>query len=45
MGGGAEKDRESQADSMLNTKPDAGLDLRNLRSRPELRSRVGHLRY
>lgn len=33
-----EEERESQADSMLSTEPDLGLDLTTLRSRPEPKS-------
>ena len=41
-GKGREKrERESQADSVLSTEPDAGLDLISLRSQPELKPRVG----
>ena len=40
-GGGSERERENpQADSLLSTKPYTGLNLRTLRSWPELKSRV-----
>ena len=42
-GGEEREERESQADSLLNAEPDAGLELTTLRSRPELKPRVGHL--
>ena len=38
-----ERERESQADSLLSLEPQAGLDPRTLRSRPEPKSRVGYL--
>ena len=41
--GQREREREIQADSMLSAEPDMGLDLKTLRSGPELKSRVGHL--
>ena len=41
--GGGEGERESQADSTLSTEPDAGLDPRTLRSRPELKARARRL--
>ena len=43
-GGGAEGERErnSEADSLLSMEPDTGLDFTILRSQPELKSRVGH---
>ena len=37
-----QRERKSQADSLLSKEPDARLDLTTLRSRPELKSRVGH---
>jgi len=39
-GGRAEGERESQADSTLNTEPDAGLDPGILRSLPEPKPRI-----
>ena len=41
-GGGAEKERESQAGPMLRTQPDSGLNPTTLGSWPELKSRVRH---
>ena len=41
--GRAEKKRDSQADSMLSRKPDAGLDLMSVRSQPEWKLRVGRI--
>ena len=35
-----EKERETQADSALSTEPNSGLNLRTLRSQPELKPRV-----
>jgi len=35
--GKGQRERESQADSLLNEEPDAGLGLRTLGSQPELR--------
>ena len=40
---GKERETESEADSPLSLKPDAGLDLTTLRSLPEPKSRVGCL--
>ena len=40
-GGGAEGERESQADSTLSTEPDMGLGLTTLRSWPGWKPRVG----
>lgn len=37
------KGRESQADAMLSMEPDAGLSLTTVKSRPELKPRVGGL--
>jgi len=39
-GGGAEGERESQADCLLSAEPDAGLDPTTPRSRPEPKPRV-----
>lgn len=41
MGGGAERERESGADSLLSVEPGTGLDLTTPRSSPEPKSRVG----
>ena len=41
--GEEEKERWSQADSVLSAEPDVGLDLVTLRSPPELKPRVRHL--
>ena len=38
-----QRERESQADSMLSVKPSAGLNLMTLRSQPELKPRLGRL--
>ena len=38
-----EGERESQAVPMLSVKADKRVDLTTMRSRPELKSRVGHL--
>ena len=35
--------RESQADFLLSVEPDMGLDPKTMRSRPEPKSRDGHL--
>ena len=37
-----QRERESQAGFTLSAEPDAGLDPTTLRSRPELKSRVGY---
>ena len=41
--GQRERETESQADSVLSLEPSVGLNPRSLRSRPELKSKVGHL--
>ena len=41
--GQRERERESPASSTLSAEPNAGLDPRTLRPRPELKSRVGRL--
>lgn len=40
-GGGAERERESQANSRLNVEPNTGLSPRTPTSSPESKSRVG----
>jgi len=42
IGGGAEGERESQADSPLSSEPDTGLDPITLRSEPEPKPRGRH---
>ena len=42
-GGKVQRERESQADSILSAEPDAGLNLMTLRSWPEPKPRVGRL--
>lgn len=39
--GRGRRERKFQADSSLSMEPDAGLDPTTLRSRPEVKSRVG----
>ena len=38
-----EREKKSLVDSLLSKEMDEGLDLRTLRSRPELKSRIGCL--
>ena len=45
MGRRRGRERESQADSILNAKPDVGLNPTTLRSWPELKPIVGNLTY
>ena len=40
-----ERERESEADSEMSTKPDAGLHPITMRSQPEMKPRVGCLTY
>ena len=42
-GEGEEGERKSQADPPPSAEPDVGIDLMTVRSRDELKSRVGHL--
>ena len=41
----AERERESHAGSVFNVEPDAGQGLTYVRSRPESKSRIGHVTY